>query len=446
MTPTDVKRSQIVESTSQTCIPSSSTIPIILLPPIIPCNNVSTSSRATQTAVNEDFEVKVLVKYRGFVRSKIIRNGAEQLALKAILNNKGENTVIKSLAKDKKYRKEMLKVVNSEIGKELSFLTNSECPVFKGYDPNNEAVLTFDWKMNNDCFQTAAPYLHSVLASVSSLDTKRNVSYMLTSAAILLYSHSQRLSQLQYIVGLVLDSCGLTKGGIQILHDLGISVSYRAIIRKKKALVDQQKETIVKVLTGYLKHAETRRETDSEESTSDFPVGSDVDSGMQLEEEYAVQNNVENPMDSTSDLPVGSDVDSGMQIKQEYAVKNNIEDREDIASDLPVGSDVDSGMQIKQEYAVKNNIENPMDSTSDLPVGSDVDSGMQIKQEYAVKNNIEDPMDIASDFPVGSDVDSGMQIKQEYAVENNIENFKKDGINHNTKNVLEAFLRRKQHN
>lgn len=85
---------------------------------------------------------------------------------------------------------------------------------------------------------------------------------MMTAAAVLLYGRSQRQNQLQYILGQVLDKCGLTKEGMKILHDLGKAISTTSIQRKKKQLVAQQEKRIQKVVTDNVKYVETKSDVE----------------------------------------------------------------------------------------------------------------------------------------------------------------------------------------
>lgn len=50
--------------------------------------------------------------------------------------------------------------------------------------------------------------------------------------------------------------------GMKILHDLGIAISTTSIQRKKKQFVAQQEKRIQKVITGYVKHVETKSDVE----------------------------------------------------------------------------------------------------------------------------------------------------------------------------------------
>nr|XP_022294947.1 uncharacterized protein LOC111105067 [Crassostrea virginica] len=89
-----------------------------------------------------------------------------------------------------------------------------------------------------------------------------------------MYGHSQRLSQLQYIVGLSLDRCGLTKEGLQLMHDLGLCVSPRSVLRKKKELVAEQEEKIKSTVTAFVKNCEKSASKDDTVSSQTIQVNS----------------------------------------------------------------------------------------------------------------------------------------------------------------------------
>lgn len=69
--------------------------------------------------------------------------------------------------------------------------------------------------------------MHNILCDAANLDlrTKKKLPGVITSAAILLYTRSQGLNQLQCTLGLIADKCGMNKEGLKILHDLGVVVS-----------------------------------------------------------------------------------------------------------------------------------------------------------------------------------------------------------------------------
>lgn len=105
----------------------------------------------------------------------------------------------------------MLEVVQKAVNNELSHISSLESDLFKGHASNNERLLHFDWQTTGQKLQCQAPYLYSIFSKSISLNPKKNVSCMLTSLCVLLYGRSQKLSLLQYILGLTLDKCGLTK-------------------------------------------------------------------------------------------------------------------------------------------------------------------------------------------------------------------------------------------
>lgn len=99
--------------------------------------------------------------------------------------------------------------------------------------------------------------MHNILCGATNLDLrtkKKKLPGVITSAAILLYTRSQGLNQLQYILGLIEDKCGMTKEGLKILHDLGVVVSPTSIMKKKKQIVKQHEKQIMETVTTYVNH------------------------------------------------------------------------------------------------------------------------------------------------------------------------------------------------
>lgn len=160
----------------------------------------------------------------------------------------------------------MLHLVEKELNLEvIELLKHTEMEIFQGHASNNEKLLQFDWKQKEESLRNKAPFLHGILRTVLNPKQKKDkqfIPHMMTAAAVLLYGRSQRQNQLQYILGLVLDKCGLTKEGMKILHDLGIAISTTSIQRKKKQLIAQQEKRIQKVVTDYVKYVETKSDVE----------------------------------------------------------------------------------------------------------------------------------------------------------------------------------------
>jgi len=151
------------------------------------------------------------VKYSGEDRSKIIRDEHLKSTLKAIFNNTPPKTVITNLSKSDLYKGEMLKFVQKEISNEVLQILRKESELFQGHSSDTENLLFYEWKQKGELLKREAPYFYAILSDVICLDEGTDLPRMLTAAAVLLYGRSQRQSQLQYILGLAMKKCGLTK-------------------------------------------------------------------------------------------------------------------------------------------------------------------------------------------------------------------------------------------
>lgn len=109
----------------------------------------------------------------------------------------------------------MLHLVEKELNLEvIELLNHTEIELFQGHASNNEKLLQFDWKQKEESLRNKAPFFHEILRTVLNPKQKKDKQFipqMMIAAAVLLYGRSQRQNQLQYILGLVLDKCGLTK-------------------------------------------------------------------------------------------------------------------------------------------------------------------------------------------------------------------------------------------
>lgn len=109
----------------------------------------------------------------------------------------------------------MLHLVEKELNLEvIELLKHTEIELFQGHASKNEKLLQFDWKQKEESLRNKAPFFHEILRTVLNPKKKKDKQFipqMMTAAAVLLYGRSQRQNQLQYILGLVLDKCGLTK-------------------------------------------------------------------------------------------------------------------------------------------------------------------------------------------------------------------------------------------
>lgn len=159
--------------------------------------------------------LQITAKYAGCETSKIIKDTATQYALKAILNNRKEETVMKNFAKNEKCKEAMLIVMKKEIKKETNSLVGKKSNIFKRNSPCDLKGL--DWIAMNDELKIASPYLHHLLSSVLDIEQKKNIPIFMTAVSVLLYGRSQLRNMVQSILGLVLDKCGLTKEVINVI-------------------------------------------------------------------------------------------------------------------------------------------------------------------------------------------------------------------------------------
>ena len=142
------------------------------------------------------------------------------------MNNKKPATIMKHYRKNVHYKDAMLDVVTTEIQKEINSLVRKDGDVLQ--NKNTESLLNHDWTAISEKFQVKAPYLYSIFCNAANLylGSKKKLPSMITSAAILLYTRSERVNQLQYIKGLMADKCGLTKEVMcyQRLHTCKINI------------------------------------------------------------------------------------------------------------------------------------------------------------------------------------------------------------------------------
>ena len=164
------------------------------------------------------------MKYNGVERSRVVHEAELKTVIKQVLNNK--KISMRALSKYSNMRDEMLTVVKQKIKSEMNELAKKSNTILKS---SNENLMNFDTKNTVLYLKEKAPYLHSTLNCLVKNDT-----FISTAASILMYGHSQKLSQLQHIVGLALDRCGLTK-----------EVSHR-LAKKWSILVLTRPSTLVK--------------------------------------------------------------------------------------------------------------------------------------------------------------------------------------------------------
>ncbi|XP_062597660.1 uncharacterized protein LOC134259070 [Saccostrea cucullata] len=206
------------------------------------------SSTQTKTTEEKDFAVKIIVKYGSNYRSRIINSEVQKSVCKAILNNRNPATYIKSLTKDDQFKSALLDCLCKEIRKEVCSLCRKDETLLK-YDNN------IKWRNILSELVLKAPSIVRIFQSIVSKDVKKSSSQytnnLCTALSILLYGRNHQLSQIQYVVGFVLDQCGATKEAISILHDMGVSVTQSTIHKKKRVLVKQQEDKIKETAKAY---------------------------------------------------------------------------------------------------------------------------------------------------------------------------------------------------
>ena len=148
------------------------------------------------------FLFQVTVKYGGIERSRVVHDEVWKAVVKQILNNKQAS--MRTLAKDTKCRDGMLEVVQKKIASEMNELCKHRRAVLKVID--NKSLTTFSIDECAKSLEETAPYLYQLMNS-----TGKRKQRVVTAISVLLYGHSQKLSLLQYITGLSLDRCGVSK-------------------------------------------------------------------------------------------------------------------------------------------------------------------------------------------------------------------------------------------
>lgn len=149
------------------------------------------------------------VKYANQDRSRIICNENEKSALKAILNNGSASSVIKHLAKDGKYRQAMTSTVQKVVQKEVMQVLRRNGNIFRLADCTD--LKNFQWQLISDSLRCKMPVFMSIIDCVLPVSKNKSLTLVITAISILLYGRSQLLNEVQVLLGMVLDSCGLTK-------------------------------------------------------------------------------------------------------------------------------------------------------------------------------------------------------------------------------------------
>lgn len=110
---------------------------------------------------------------------------------------------MRALSKYQDVKDDMLSVIKNQIKSEMCELSKKRNTILA---TENNNLLRFDSHKLSSVLKDRGPYLFDILNCIV-----KKKHFITTAASVLLYGHSQRLCQLQYIVGLSLDRCGLTK-------------------------------------------------------------------------------------------------------------------------------------------------------------------------------------------------------------------------------------------
>ncbi|XP_061187058.1 uncharacterized protein LOC133195217 [Saccostrea echinata] len=170
----------------------------------LPCKE----DKSTQTHVSENFDVKIVTKIAG------------------------ADLCVKKLKKE----------IDCVVSKKSDLL---KCK-------KSESMMNLDWSFVESKLKEGIPYLFTIMSSLIDVKKKQNLPVLIMSIGVLLYGRSRSVNQLQYILGLTLDKCGVSKEGLKILHDLGISVASSTVIKEKKQLIKEQEKKVSATMTRYL--------------------------------------------------------------------------------------------------------------------------------------------------------------------------------------------------
>ncbi|XP_062581802.1 uncharacterized protein LOC134243566 isoform X2 [Saccostrea cucullata] len=128
-----------------------------------------------------------------------------------------------------------------------------DCVVSKKSDllkcKKSESMRNLDWSVVESKLKEGIPHLFTIMSSLIDVKKKQNLPVLIMSIGVLLYGRSRSVNQLQYILGLTLDKCGVSKEGLKILHDLGISVASSTINKEKKQLIKEQEKKVSATMT-----------------------------------------------------------------------------------------------------------------------------------------------------------------------------------------------------
>ena len=151
----------------------------------------------------------MIIKIAGTDTSKIIREDAIKSAMKSLFHNRTPLAIMKNFSKNYLYKDAILKTCVLDLKKEINHLVSKNCNIFKTKDA--ESMMSFKWSSVQDRFKAEAPSVYFVLSSIFDLQHHDHLPIFLASFAVLLYGQSRTVNQLQFILGIILDKCGLSK-------------------------------------------------------------------------------------------------------------------------------------------------------------------------------------------------------------------------------------------
>ncbi|XP_061170636.1 uncharacterized protein LOC133180041 [Saccostrea echinata] len=131
--------------------------------------------------------------------------------------------------------------------KEIDCVVNKKSALLKC--KKSESMMNLDWSFVESKLKEGIPYLFTIMSSLIDVKKKQNLPVLIMSIGVLLYGRSRSVNQLQYILGLTLDKCGVSKEGLKILHDLGISVASSTVNKEKKQLIKEQEKKVSATMT-----------------------------------------------------------------------------------------------------------------------------------------------------------------------------------------------------
>ena len=158
--------------------------------------------------ISHSLSFQVTVKYGDKYRSRIIKASEEKAICKALYNNRKPETILQCVTKLDKYKTALVESICKILSHEVSILCRNEETLLRY---NND----IKWNLLSKELKDKAPCLYEIAETVV-LKNKRNgtegvVGKLCTGLSVLLYSRNNKLSQVQHIIGFILDQCGTTK-------------------------------------------------------------------------------------------------------------------------------------------------------------------------------------------------------------------------------------------